>query len=413
MKVLHVIPSFAPAWRYGGPVVAALGLTRELARQGHQVSVFTTNADGPRPLDVPTERAVALDGVDVWYFPRERPMWYYFSRPLGRALRERVADFDIVHIHSIYLWPTTIAAFWCRRRRVPYLVRPAGSLDPVLLSTAYEGWMSALPSRAKKWLYLKTVGSRDLNGAAGIHFTSQAEMEASHSLGVRPNKYVRPLGVDPPPSQRDDTLSLRSRHPELQGKRIVLFLSRLDPKKGLDMLVPALGSLAAGRSDFALVVAGSGDAAYERRAASLVAQHRLQDRVVWLGLVRNDDKWDVLREADIFVLPSYHENFGFAVVEAMSAGLPVVISDRVNIHQEVHAAGAGIVTGLEIVGLAAAIERLLDDDGLRKRMGNAGARLVRERFTWESAAANVARVYEAIAGRGSDVGPDTVGPAGG
>lgn len=133
----------------------ALSLTRELARQGHDVTVMTTNIDGPGVLDVPLERAVSMDGVNVWYFPVQRPRWWCFSKALGRALRQQVDQFDIVHVHSIFLWPTTIAAFWCRRRNVPYLISPHGMLDPVRLRKAYEGWRASLASRFKKRLYLK------------------------------------------------------------------------------------------------------------------------------------------------------------------------------------------------------------------------------------------------------------------
>ena len=123
MKILHVIPSFAPAWRYGGPIVAAAGLTRELARRGHDVTVATTNVDGPDELDVPLCRPIPMDGVDVWYFPIQWPCWYHFSAPMGTGPESTwYAESDVVHIHSIFLWPTTVTAFWCRRLGVPYLV---------------------------------------------------------------------------------------------------------------------------------------------------------------------------------------------------------------------------------------------------------------------------------------------------
>jgi len=396
MKLLHVIPSFAPAWRYGGPVVGALGLTRELARQGHQVTVFTTNADGPGALDVPVGRPVPLDGVEVWYFSRDRPRWYYFSWPMARALRERVSEFDVVHIHSIYLWPTTIAAYWSRKWGVPYLIRPAGSLDPVLISRPYECWTTTLPSRVKKWAYFRTAGRLDLGGAAGFHFTSRGEMEASGPSRPRAPGYVVPMGVDPHPAA--EAADLRARYPVLAGKKIVLFLSRLDPKKGLDILISALGRLASGRDDFALVVAGSGPAAYERHLAALAADNGLAGRTVFLGLVQGDDKWAVLRDADVFVLPSYRENFGFAVVEALAAGLPVVISDGVNIHREIGDAGAGIVTGLDPEEVGAAVGRLLGDDRLREDMGAAAESLASRRFTWTASAEGITRVYEEVLG---------------
>ena len=397
MKVLHVIPSFAPAWRYGGPVVAALGLTREQARQGHNVTVLTTNNDGPGVLDVPVGRPVDMNGVEVWYFPVERPKWYFFSRELGSAAKGRVADFDIVHIHSIYLWPTTIAAFWCRRRGVPYLIRPAGLLDPVNLRKPYGGRLVSIPSRMKKWLYLSTIGRWDLNGAAGVHFTSQGEMEASVAVELGPPKFVLPFGTDlPPKNEGYENLSLRGRYPELKDRKIVVFLSRLDPKKGLETLFSAMSDLSAGMDDFALVVAGSGESGYSRRLTSIVKEVGLEDRTVFLGLVQGAEKWSLLLSGDVFVLPSYHENFGMAIVEAMGAGLPVVISDRVNIHHDVTEYGAGIVTGLDPREFSAAVGKLLRDDGLRAKMGAAAERLARDRYSWEGAAGAIVEAYEEI-----------------
>ena len=397
MNILHVIPSYAPAWRYGGPIAAVLGLTRELAAQGHNVTVMTTNIDGPDTLDVPTEQAVPMDGVQVWYYPVQRPRWYCFSRPLGRALRDRVAEFDIVHIHSIYLWPTTIAAYWCRRRGVPYLIHAAGALDPVSISNSYAGRRASVSTALRKWLYFNTVGRRDINGAAGMHYTSQVDEDVSRSLDVRPPGHILPFGVEAPAREEVTSgLSLRDEHPELRDKKIVLFLSRLDPIKGLDILIEALGKLADSRDDFVLVVAGGGDRDYEKELASLVNSHGLGDRTVFVGMVAGHDKWSVLFDSDLFVLPSHHENFPMAVVEAMAAGLPVVVSDRVKIHQEVTDAGAGVVTGVDPAQVATAVGSLLSDDERRLRMGELAETLARERLSWEQAARNTVREYEAI-----------------
>ena len=399
MNVLHVIPSFAPAWRYGGPIVAALGLTRELARQGHMVSVATTNIDGPGVLDVQLERPVPMDGVSVWYFPVQRPRWYHFSVPMGRALKRLVSQSDVVHIHSVFLWPTTAAAFWCRRFGVPYLVRTAGFLDPASLSKPYSGIRGSAASRAKKWLYLKTLGTRDIGGAAGLHFTSDAEMESALRLRLSPKRHVIPLGVDAPPAPGPNDLArVLRQYPQLDGRKIVLFLSRLDPKKGLDILVKALGSLAETRNDFALVIAGSGSADFEARLRTLIDRYDLTARTVLVGMVGVEDKWPFLRAADIFVLPSHHENFGVAVVEAMASGTPVVVSDQVAIHREISDAGAGLVTSVEPCELALAIATLLDDQAAREQMGQAGEALATQKYSWERAASEVGRLYEEIAG---------------
>ncbi len=397
MKILHVIPSFAPAWRYGGPIYAALGLTRELVRQGHQVTVMTTNIDGPGVLDVLLEQPVSWDGVEVWYFQVERPRWWCFSRSLGRALRQQVKHFDVVHIHSVFLWPTTATAFWCRRHLVPYIVRPAGSLDPICLRKSYDRWWVSLGSRVKKGIYLNTLGRMDLQYAAALHFTSQAEMEASRPLRLKPPGFVVSPSVELGPVEEGSfQLRLHERHPELDGKTVVLFFSRLDPIKGLNLLIPALGDLARRRKDFAFVLAGSGNSNYEAEVAALVKRHELEDRTVFLGLVEGEAKWSILQEADLLVLPSYHENFGVAVVEAMAAGLPVVISRRVNIWKEVSQAGAGLVTDLDPGEIAAALEQLIADKNLREKMGRRGAALVHEQFNVEKVTKGMVHVYEHI-----------------
>jgi glycosyltransferase involved in cell wall biosynthesis len=358
---------------------------------------MTTNIDGPGVLDVPLDRPVDMDGVQVWYYPVERPRWYCFSRPLGRALRERVGDYDVVHIHSIFLWPTTVAAYWSRRRKVPYVVHPAGALDTIFESKEYQSRWAGLLGNGKKWLYMRTLGRLDLDRASGMQYTSEVDMETSRRLDLGAPGYVLPLGVDPPSPPADAAAAtLREEHPRLAGKRIVLFLARLAPNKGFNILLEALAQLAAHRSDFALVVAGSGTPAYEREVAGLVLRHGLQDRTVMLGFVNGDDKWRVLSEADIFVLPSHHENFPVAVVEALASGLPVIVSDRVMLHREIKEAGAGLVTGLGPAEVAAATEALLEDDDLRTRMAAAAEVLVRERYDWEVVATKTTEVYERV-----------------
>ena len=399
MRILHVIPSFAPAWRYGGPIFAAVSLTRELARRGHDVTVATTNVDGPGELDVPLNRPVPMDGVDVWYFPIQRPRWYHFSAPMGRALSRLVRESDVVHIHSIFLWPTTVAAFWCRRLGVPYLVHVPGSLDPVSLAKRYEGLRASAASRTKKWIYLKTLGRRDLGGAAALHLTSEVELESARRLRFSNGRLI-PLGADPPPPPGvNDRASVQRQYPSLQGRKIILFLARLHRIKGLDVLAEAAKSLAESRDDFSLVVAGSGAPGYEAEVRELVDRCGLSERTVFTGMVVGEDKWQLLRAADVFVLPSRHESFGVAVVEAMASGTPVVVSDQVGIHREIDEAGAGLVTTLDPADVAGAIGRLLDDPDAAERMGRAGEALAARRYSWERVATDVEALYEEVVGQ--------------
>lgn len=399
MKILHVIPSFAPAWRFGGPIHALYELTREQVRQGHRVTVFTTDVDVDGRLDVPLMRAVDMDGVEVWYFPIRTPWRLSFSPEMGRALRRRVAEFDIVHVHSVFSWPPTVAAFWALRKRVPYIVRPAGSLDPICIAKAYDTPLESMRSRAKKWVYFRTFARIELDRASAIHFTTEAERDAARALGLRAPTIVVPLGAKVDPETEAESGSSLCEHLRAaNGRKLVLYLSRLDPIKGLELLIAAMGSLARRRDDIALAIAGGGPEAYRRKLEDLVREQGIEARTSFLGPVFGAAKWQLMREAKVFVLPSRHENFGVAVAEAMASGLPVVVSNEVNIHREISRAGAGIVTGFSPDEIAAAIERICDDSALARQMGERGRELVRDQFSWPQAVANLSRAYEQLIG---------------
>lgn len=151
MKILHVISGLAP--RHGGPSIAAPKLCKALAYKGHEVIIFTTNSDGKGVLDVPTDQPVLQEGVTIKYFPIGRFRRWGFSWPLARAIKKRISDFDIVHIHSLYLFHTFIAAHYCRRYGMPYLIRPHGTFDPFLRRK----------SRFKKAIYNLLIEKRNLN----------------------------------------------------------------------------------------------------------------------------------------------------------------------------------------------------------------------------------------------------------
>jgi len=194
----------------------------------------------------------------------------------------------------------------------------------------------------------------------------------------------------------------------LDHKLLIVFLSRLDHKKGIDRLLPAINALAARRDNFAVVIAGSGEREYEAHVRDLVVAHGLQEKVIFTGFVQGQDKMDLLRDADVFVLPSYDENFGLAVIEAMAVGAPVVISNNVGIHHEVTEYGAGLVTSCESDEIAHALGTLLDNGSLRRKMGKNGRHLVGDKFTWEKVAGRLMELYEAVVSHGTIASADCV-----
>lgn len=385
MKILHVIGSIAP--RDGGPSSTVIHLCCEFAKLGHGVSIFTTNADGKQNLDVPLDRPVYTDGVKIRYFPVQWPRWYKFSLPLLKALRDEIPKSDLVHIHLLYLFHTLIAAYYCRKYQVPYVIIPQGVLDPYIRKR----------HSFRKCAYNFFLEKRNLNGAAAIQYTTEEERNLAASLRIKADSVVVPLGVGlteyatlPPYG------TFRKKHPELEDKKIILFLSRINFKKGLDILVRAMGKIIRGRDDVYLVLAGPDNEGYGAKVKRWLEEEVALQHSLFTGMLLGKDKLAALRDSDLFVLPSHSENFGIAVVEAMACGLPVVISNKVNIWREVAEAGAGIITNCDSHQVAEAILKLLDDRNSREEMGKRGKRLVEKKYTWPKIARQMIEVYKQI-----------------
>ncbi len=182
MRVLHIIPSLAA--RDGGPTKAVVEMCRELVRRGHQAAIYTTNLDGAGELDVPLEVPVNVMGAQVRYFPVGASKYYKISSRLAAALRSEIPNCSVVHIHSLYQFPSAIAAHYCRRFRVPYVIQPHGVLDPFMYRH----------HRPRKWLYDLLIERRNLKGAAAVHFTTRDEMALASSHGLSFRGVVVPLG---------------------------------------------------------------------------------------------------------------------------------------------------------------------------------------------------------------------------
>ena len=363
-------------------------LAHDLSRHGVETHVVTTNDNGAGKLGVPCGVPVLQKGVTYWYFPRQTK-FYTFSWPLGAWLARHVAEYNIVHIHALFSFPTLPAAFWAWRYGVPYIVRPLGTLNEWGMKNR-RPWL--------KRLSFRVIESRVLKHAARIHYTSDQERLEAETLDVTTAAAVIPNVVPNGPTGRPSYSDFRARHPQLHDRRIVLFLSRLDPKKGLDILLQAFAHVRARVPDAALVVAGNGDHEFVAALKGTAASLGIGSDVVWPGFLGDDEKQAALAEAELFVLPSYSENFGNAVGEALAAGVPVIVSDRVGIHGDVTEAGAGLVVPCDVEKLAAALIRLLEDARLRATMGNAGRALARQRYSSSAVTRQLIAVYDQIAG---------------
>lgn len=381
MRILHAIANLSA--ETGGPPKACLGMAQGMARRGHDVAIYTTNYDGATDAEVPLDRPVDEGGVAVHYHQVQPPRFWKRSASLGRALDRAVPGCDLVHIHSLYLYHDWAAAAACRRSGVPYLIMPHGSLDPYI-------WHR---HRTRKRVMELLFQNRDLAGAAAIHYTSDDERRLARPFARNDRAIVVGNGVDldefatlPPPGR------FRALHPETGDRPIVLFLGRLNFKKGLDLLAPAFGRVLASGRDAHLVLAGPPEDMAEKTKGWL-AQSGALDRTTFTGMIDGEERLAALADAAMFVLPSYSENFGIAVVEAGACGLPVVISDAVNIWPDVQAADAGLVSRCDVDAVAANIVALLDDPARARRMGENGRRLAAEKFSWDGISAELEAAY--------------------
>jgi glycosyltransferase involved in cell wall biosynthesis len=378
VKILHVVPTYIPAWKHGGPIRSVHGLCKALAARGHQVTVFTTDVDTEGA--VPTGQAVQLDGVEVWYFPVAAPRRLYRSPQMDAALRSRIAGFDVVHLHSVFLWPTAAAARAAERAGVPYLLAPRGMLVPDLLKRR---------GRWRKAAWIRFVEKRTLARAAGLHATADLEAEEARRLGLPlPPIFIVPNGIDAEPPIAPPAAPIRDL---LAGPPVLLYLGRLSWKKGLDRLIPALARV----PDAHLALAGNDEEGIRPRLEALTREAGVAGRVVFLGPVDGADKAALLHGCAALVLPSYSENFGNAVLEAMAAGRPVAVTPEVGLAGVVREERAGIVADGDSALLGDALRNLLADPD-REAMGQRGADAARRRFGWEAVAVQMEGVYRGL-----------------
>ena len=343
LKILQMVHTLDPS--VGGVATAVLALSRGLAQRGHRIDVVV--------LDDPSAAWIKNIGLNLHALGSGATS-YRYSRSLSPWLQQRGGDYDRVIVNG--LWQYLSFAAWRRyaSSSVPYYVFSHRMLDPWFKRT--------FPLKhLKKWLYWPWAEYRVLRDAAAVIFTSEEErLQARQSFWLyRCREKVSPLGVEDSsvsPNAKSDFLS---RYPQLQNTRSYLFLGRLHPKKGCDILLEAFAKLNS-REPASLILAGPDQIGWESDLRRQVARLNLTDRVVFTGMLRGAMKQGALANADAFVLPSHQENFGISVVEALAASVPVLISNRVNIWREIEADRAGYIESDDLAGTTRLLQRWID-----------------------------------------------------
>ena len=388
VRVLHVTAGLAR--QQGGPALNAVGIARCIRRAGGWNEIFSTDNREPASSrihtritrhDLPREAA----NLDVCLFRTQRPYRVMYSPDLGAALKLRASEFDVLHIHSLFLYPQFAAFRAARRHRLPYVVTIHGCLDPALRhrSRTAKGVTEALWQR------------RMLDQASFIHYTTEEERSLAADMSFAAPTIVIPNGIDLrefwPAALADATL-------EPRRPRTVLYVGRISHKKGLDILIEAFAKLQRSRGDVRLVVAGPDDEGLTQSLREKGAALGMADHVEFPGLLDATERLAALKSAAVWVLPSKTENFGTGVIEAMAMGVPVVISSAVNLAPEIAAAGAGLVVPRDPNAIADAVAGVLSDDEEHARLGAAG-RAFASAYDWDLIAPRLLAMYQAAAWR--------------
>ena len=312
----------------------------------------------------------------------------YVSTGLAAYLRRTAEQFDIVHIHTLYSFVTVTAARSARRAIVPYVISPDGSLDP---------YTHFRKGRFRKEAFQALFHRNDLARAAAVHFLSVRERELASGFRIDAPKAVVSLGIDNEAYGRGIKGAFRKRNPRLANSQVIMYLGRISYTKGLDLLVSAFAQIARGFPYAHLLLVGPDYEGYGEVLSEVIKRHGLSGRITFSGLLSEEDKVAALADADVFVLPSYTEAFGIALLEAMATGLPVIVTDRAALATVVQESDAGIVTESSVPSLSAALALLLGNTKLRRQLGVRAESLAKLQFSWTVAARKFADLYETAA----------------
>jgi glycosyltransferase involved in cell wall biosynthesis len=406
MKMLCISPGYYPAFELGGIVASVHGLNKALVDLGVDVTVWGTTKcleDKVIP-NVP----VVVGGVKITYFSYLKQFEFIanngwqFSPALWNSARKHIAEFDIVHIHSVWNFPVSLVAHYCRKNNLPYVIAPRGMLYP------YTAGKYGLRKMPYYWLCTR----KDIHRAALMHYTSSDEAEKCQKRWRLKNSYmIIPNGIDTKEySNIPSRQVLRDRYKELGGKVVFLYLGRINWKKGIDLLIRAFAKAYSVNKNIHLLIVGGSDPGYLETLKALLVDRCLHfvdhlngDRfgengfcVTFSGMLTGADKISAYAGSDVFVLCSHSENFGNTVIEAQACGLPVIVSDQTGAAELVDEWKSGVLVQTNVSSLSAAITKLNDEKSLREEMGRIGKVKVKSLLSWEGIAKKVLDQYNGI-----------------
>jgi glycosyltransferase involved in cell wall biosynthesis len=391
MKILYITSYYKPAYIYGGPTRSVSALCEGLARLGATVTVLTTNANGAGQLDVPVCRPINVDGVTVHYYPVAGglPSSFFYSPSLAQACQEMVSSYDLAILETFFTYPTGPAVAACLKTKTPYIIPLRGQLLPWALRQ----------KTLKKQIYLSLVGRHYLNHAAALQCTDPIELESLKKLRLIAPAFVVPNGLDTSAwAQLPSRGALRRRFGIPEKDKVLLMLGRLHRVKNPELGLEMFGQLQ--RTDVHLVFAGPDEEGFEPCLNLRATALGLGGKIHFTGLLTGESLLQAMADADLFMMTSIMESFGMAAVEAMAAGLPVLLSEHVPVGRWVEEAGAGKQVACTPEAFASACDEMFVDPQRLKEMGRGARALATQRFDTPMVAKQMLAQYQAIASQG-------------
>ena len=396
MHILYVTHAYKPAYRVGGPIWSVSAAAEGLVSRGHKVTVFTSNMNLDQLLDVPLDQPVMVDGVEVWYFSQSKagawiPRPKYFSQSIGLlvtpALRPTMTrllpTIDVVHTQNPFVYPTIVGGRLAIKNNRPLFYSQRGVFHP-----------SRLRFRAfKKRVFIELFEKPIMRRATGLIALTSEELVSFRALGVQTPCHVISNGIDVGAFKTAPSEGFSEGFGIRPSDQIILFLGRLHPIKGVDLLIDAFARIADKHPNARLVLAGPDEIGVEDTLRTELATRNLGDRVNVVGMISGEARLDLLARADLFVLPSMGEGHSMAILEALASATPVIISPECNM-QIVDDVGAGAVVLRDPARFAEAMSHFLSDPLRLEAARKSAYALARDHFSWTSVVDKLEAVYK-------------------
>ena len=383
MRILHVVPSFAPCFSHGGVVNASYQIAKSQVENGHDVSVFTTDSCDKR-LKFENNYGVDVDGIKVYYFKNlsndiKNKMTIDTPIKLPLYIRKNIKNYDIIHIHE-HRHSLAIATHrYAKKNHIPYVLQAHGSVLPFF------------QKEKMKEVFDRIWGFDILHDACRVFALTQVEKQQYLKMGVQENRIeIVPLGINIEEySSLPERGLFRKRYGINDDEKLILFLGRIHEIKGLDLLIKALNKVRYPKVKLAIV---GGDYGYLDEVKRLIGEYNL-DNVIFPGVLTGSDKHSALADCDIFTMPSRYESFTTSGLEAMACEKPLVLTENNHIHDWVNNT-TGLCCEFDENQLASCFDELLNNPELCEKFGRNGRELVYKKYNWDMIEKQIENIYE-------------------